>query len=88
MRIQRCPQTDSVFAKKYAEGMNKMDYWHATYEDSMNLIARLPEVAALIYRCTFHDGNVADYDSSLDYSGNFARMVSAVLARGCVKAKG
>ena len=43
----------------------------------MNLIARLPEVAALIYRCTFHDGSVADYDSSLDYSGNFARMVSA-----------
>lgn len=68
-------QTDSIFAKKYAEGMNKSQYWDATYEDLMNCIARLPEVAALIYRCTFHDGEVANYDSSLDYSANFNRML-------------
>jgi len=41
----------------------------------MNLIARLPEVAALIYRCTYFDGKMAPYDSSLDYSANFARML-------------
>lgn len=39
-------QTESVFAKKYAEGANKKDYWSYVYEDSMNMIARLPEVAA------------------------------------------
>jgi len=68
-------QTDSIFAKKYSEGMHKSQYWDATYEDMMNCIARLPEVAALIYRCSFHDGEVAAYDSSLDYSANFNRML-------------
>src|SRR5580765_6424696 len=43
-------QTESVFAKRYAEGMAKKDYWDAVFDDSMNLIARLPRVAAYIYR--------------------------------------
>jgi citrate synthase len=68
-------QTDSIFAKNYAKGMHKSKYWDATYEDMMNCIARLPEVAALIYRCSFHDGEVAAYDSKLDYSANFNRML-------------
>lgn len=41
----------------------------------MNLIARVPRVAALIYRNTFHDGTITDYDTSLDYSANFARQL-------------
>jgi len=41
----------------------------------MNLVARLPEVAALIYRCTYFDGKVASQDTSLDYSGNFCKML-------------
>jgi len=68
-------QTDSVFASEYAKGANKKDYWEYTYEDMMNLIARLPEVCALIYRQTYYDGVVAPYDSSLDYSANFNRML-------------
>ena len=68
-------QTDSVFARDYENGVHKSKYWESTYEDTLNLIARLPEVAALIYRCTYHDGKVAEYDSSLDYSANFNRML-------------
>merc|ERR1712037_566159 len=45
------------------------------YEDILNVIARLPEVAALIYRCTYHDGVVPEADTSLDYSANFNRML-------------
>ena len=30
-------------------------------------------MCALIYRCTYKDGVVAPYDSSLDYSANFCR---------------
>ena len=52
-----------------------MDYWETTLEDSLNLMAQLPEIAALIYRCKFHDGKVAAYDASLDYSANFCRML-------------
>jgi citrate synthase len=68
-------QTDSVFAREYAKGTPKSMYWDHSYEDMMNLIARLPEVAALIYRCTYFDGKMAPYDSSLDYSANFCKML-------------
>ena len=68
-------QTDSVFAEAYRNGTPKSMYWEHTLEDLLTLTARLPEVAALIYRCTFKDSKVASYDSSLDYSANFCRML-------------
>lgn len=68
-------QRDSVFARRYAEGMRKDQYWEATYEDTMNLIARLPRVAAYIYRRTFHDGQHIEANASLDWAGNFAHML-------------
>ena len=68
-------QTESVFAKEYANHMPKSKYADATYEDVMNLIAKLPEVAALIYRHKFKDGKMAPYNSKLDYSSNFNRML-------------
>jgi len=68
-------QTESQFAAAYEKGMNKKDYWMPTYEDSLNLLARLPRVAALIYRNVYHDGNVVADNTSLDYSANFARLL-------------
>ena len=68
-------QNDSVFARRYAEGMNKKDYWDATYEDAMNLIARLPRIAAYIYRRSFHDGKHIAPDPSLDWAANFAHLL-------------
>lgn len=68
-------QTDSIFAKEYMAGAPKSKYWEFVYEDSMNLIARLPEVAALIYRNKYHDGILGKTDPALDYSANFNRML-------------
>ena len=68
-------QGDSVFDQRYAEGLSKTEYWDAVYEDSMNLIARLPRVAAYIYRRAFKDGQHIEPDTSLDYSANFAHML-------------
>ncbi len=68
-------QTDSVFAKRYAEGMGKNDYWDATYEDTMNLLARLPVVAAFIYRRIWKDGDTINANNDLDWAGNFAHML-------------
>ena len=68
-------QTEGIFAKRYAEGMNKLDYWDATYEDAMNLIAKLPRVAAYIYRRTYHKGKHIAPDPTLDWAGNFAHML-------------
>lgn len=68
-------QTESVFARKYAEGMNKKDYWDATFDDAMNLIARLPRIAAYIYRRKYKDEKHIQPDGLLDWSGNFAHML-------------
>lgn len=67
--------TQSDFAKRYDEGLNKADYWDPMYEDTMNLIAGLPKVAAYIYRRSFHGGNHIPADPSLDWGGNFAHML-------------
>lgn len=65
----------SVFARRYDEGMSKKDYWDAVYEDAMNLIARLPHLAAYIYRRSFHGGKHIAADPSLDWAANFAHML-------------
>ena len=44
-------QSESHFAKAYAKGMPKAKYWENTYEDSMDLLAKLPTIASLIYKC-------------------------------------
>jgi citrate synthase len=68
-------QTESAFAKAYAEGINKKDYWSYTYEDTMNLIARLPRIAAYIYRRKYKGGQHIQPNGMLDWAGNFAHML-------------
>jgi citrate synthase len=68
-------QTESIFVRKYTEGLSKKDYWDAVYDDSMNLIARLPRVAAYIYRRKYKDEKHIQPDGLLDWSGNFAHML-------------
>ena len=68
-------QTESSFASRYSNGMNKKDYWDATFDDSMDLIARLPRVAAYIYRRKYKFGQHIQPNGLLDWSGNFAHMM-------------
>lgn len=66
---------ESSFAKAYAKGVNKKDYWHYVFEDSMDLIAKLPTVAARIYRNVFKDGKLAPVQRDKDYSFNLANQL-------------
>lgn len=68
-------QTESNFARRYAEGMNKKDYWEAVFDDSMDLIARLPRVAAYIYRRKYHNSQHIQPNGLLDWAGNLAHML-------------
>jgi len=68
-------QTESQFSKRYAAGMNKKDYWEAVFDDSMDLIARLPRVAAYIYRRKYKGGDHIQPNGLLDWAGNFAHML-------------
>jgi len=68
-------QTESTFSKRYGVGMGKKDYWEATFDDAMDLIARLPRVAAYIYRRKYKGGEHIQPNGLLDWSGNFAHMM-------------
>lgn len=68
-------QTESNFAKEYAKGINKKDYWSSIYDDSMDLIARLPRIAAYIYRRKYKNNEHIQPNGLLDWSGNLAHMM-------------
>lgn len=67
--------TESQFRKAYVTGMDKKDYWDPTYEGVMDLISRLPVIAAYIYRRVFHKEKYIDIDPGLDWAGNLAYMM-------------
>ncbi|MGH0187779.1 UNVERIFIED_CONTAM: hypothetical protein FKN15_026895 [Acipenser sinensis] len=68
--------SESSFARAYSEGVNKAKYWEFIYEDSMDLIAKLPCIAAKIYRNLYREGSsIGAIDPSLDWSHNFTNML-------------
>jgi citrate synthase len=68
-------ERESVFRKQYTEGMKKTDYWIPALEDSLDIIARLPGLAAGVYRLRFKKGNRIPLKKDLDWAGNYARML-------------
>ncbi len=68
-------QRESIFVKRYNEGMSKMEYWDPMYEDAMNLLAKLPEIAAHIYRLKYKNNDIIAPDPNLDFGANFAHMM-------------
>ncbi len=68
-------QSNSIFSLRYAEGMGKQDYWDAMYEDTMNLVASLPLVAAYIYRRSFHNNEQIAPAENMDWAANYGHML-------------
>lgn len=67
--------TESVFQKAYRSGVHKKYYWDFMYDDVMNLIARLPRIAAYIYRRCYYKDKHIEPDPRLDWAGNLAHMM-------------
>jgi citrate synthase len=68
-------QNDSKMAARYQAGIHKNDLWDPAYEDSMDLLAKLPPLAAYIYRRSYHGGQHIAADATLDWGANFAHMM-------------
>lgn len=68
-------QTESAFCKKYGEGMSKKDHWAYVFDDAMDLIARLPRIAAYVYRRKYKDNDHIQPNGLLDWAGNLAHMM-------------
>ncbi|MCZ2127312.1 MAG: citrate (Si)-synthase [Anaerolineales bacterium] len=75
-------QTESAFATKYPS-MKKEEYWEAALEDALNLTARLPIIAAYIYRMKyFGENGKPKYNPKQDYGMNFSRMMKVEDKKG------
>lgn len=68
-------QTESNFSKAYAQGINKKDYWEPIFDDAMDLIARLPRIAAYVYRRKYKNSEHIQPNGLLDWAGNLAHMM-------------
>jgi len=69
-------QSGSKFANAYHAGVKKDAYWESTLEDSVDLTAKLPVIAAFIYRLKyFGETKKPKYSAHQDYGMNFARMM-------------
>jgi citrate synthase len=68
-------QRESVFVKRYNEGMKKTEYWEPMFEDVLNLLPKLPVLAAYIYRMKYKADIHIPADPALDMGGNFAHQM-------------
>ncbi len=68
-------EKESEFVKGYQKGISKMDYWDPTYEDGMNLLAKLPEIGAYIYRKKYKNADIIAPNPDMDFGANFAHMM-------------
>jgi len=76
-------QNNSAFARQYHEGIKKDHYWEPALEDSLDLTAKLPVIAAFIYRMKYFGENKKPrYNSKLDYGANFSRMLGVADRKG------
>jgi len=67
--------SDSKFSKGYHDSLRKEDYWKAMLDDSLDLTARSPQIAAYIYNKKYRNNEQIGPDKSLDYAANFAHMI-------------
>jgi citrate synthase len=66
---------ESIFARRYQEGMRREEYWQPMLEDSLNLTAKLPSIAAYIYNLKYKAGEFIQPKPDLDWGANFAYMM-------------
>jgi len=75
-------QNNSAFAQRY-HTMSKDVYWEVALEDSLDLTAKLPMIAAYIYRMKYFDeSGKPRYNPRQDYGMNFARMMKVSDKKG------
>jgi citrate synthase len=69
-------QPDSHFAKAYSNGVHKSKYWESTFEDALDLCAKVSRVAAIVYHNRYRQSSeLPNRVPGLDYGANFAHML-------------
>lgn len=84
-------QPSSTFKEAYIQGAPKESFWQFVFDDSIELIAKLPMLAALIYHRTYKTHNtksinrLLNIDKKLDYSHNLANMLGFGSDKGFIE---
>jgi citrate synthase len=68
-------EKESTFRQWYDKGATKDKYWIPTLDDSMNILAKLPALAAAVYRLRYNKGGYIDWTPGLDWGANYANML-------------
>ena len=68
-------ERESVFRRWYDQGMKKEQYWMPMLEDALTLLARLPGLAAGVYRMRYEKGDLIPWTPGLDWGANYANML-------------
>ena len=68
-------QSTSQFAREYNDNLQKEDYWKPMLEDGLNLTARLPLMASMVYNIKYRNGDRILPHEGLDWAANFAHMI-------------
>ncbi len=67
--------SESQFKRKYDQGFPKEKLWELAYNDALNLIAKIPHIAAYIYRKYIQKKKHIKPNIKLDWAGNLAHMM-------------
>jgi citrate synthase len=76
-------ENESFFKKRYEEGMDKSRLWEPMLYDCLNIIARVPVIAAFIYRRKFNKGPKIEANPDLDWAANYAHMLGVEKNANC-----
>jgi citrate synthase len=75
-------EKESSFRQWYNKGMKKDEYWIPMLDDSLTLLARLPGIAAAVYRLRYNKGDYINWTPGLDWGANYANMLGLNDASG------
>lgn len=68
-------ERESVFRKRYDEGMKRDEQWEAMLEESLNLVAVVPQLAAAVYRWKYDLGARVEPKPGLDWAAQYAYLM-------------
>jgi citrate synthase len=79
-------ERESQFRARYAQGLARHEHWRWMLEDGLDLIARLHQVAAAIYRRHFLQAARLQPDPALDWAAQLVQMLGVDDASGLLTA--
>jgi citrate synthase len=75
-------ENESVFRKRYNEGMTKTEYWEPALEDAMRLMGTIHCIAAGVYRIRYKKGDLIEPSKKLDWAADYVRMLGLPPKKG------